>query len=206
MSVSATTDLLIGQWRNSDRLRGAVQIFLDLVEEELESALDALARMRSLDTAEGYWLDAIGARLGIRRPLLTSREVPDIGDRWGYDSIGEPYGHAPFKGSEEHATTAPAGDDIYRRLIRARAITITGSPTIGTLRAALRELDSGATAEDRTDMTVDVRSDPAWPVRVAYRMGALPIPAGVRMRLGSGRNWGFDEAGDPFDRAGFEEF
>lgn len=203
MALATSTDLLIGQWRTAPRMRGVVRIFLDLVEEELEAAIDALSRMRSLDTAEGVWLDAIGSRLGVRRPLLTAAEVPELGNRWGFDAIGKTFDAAPFDSETAIPTSAPAGDDVYRRILISRGITIIGSPTIGTLRAALAAIDPAATAEDRTDMTVDIRAEPGWPVVLAHRLGALPIPAGVRIRLGTGADWGYDDAGQPFDRSGF---
>ena len=71
MALEASTDLLVGFWSGSPRLRGSIDAMLDPLRDDVLPALDRLQLMRAIDDAEGVWLDYLGVRYGLRRPSTT---------------------------------------------------------------------------------------------------------------------------------------
>ena len=65
MPIEASSDLVIGQWADSDLLRSAIDAPIDALKEEVLTAFEQLQLMRHIDTAEGVWLDFLGRRVGI---------------------------------------------------------------------------------------------------------------------------------------------
>ena len=195
--VSASLDLFVGQWRSSPRLRGVVSGALDILREEIEKPLAVLERMRRLATAEGVWLDYIGARLGLPRPSTTQGATDP---RFGFDSAGVGFDQAPFAGADVNAARAPLGDTAYRGLLQARARTVLADGTETAFRQAVEEIDPTATVLDRRDMTARVVTETPWLLQLADDLGALPRPAGVEVEYGGRDRFGFDRAGQPFDQ------
>ena len=70
MAITASSDLLIYQWRAAPLMRGMTQGMIDVVKNEVETPTNRLMRMWDIDKAEGVWLDFLGLRVGIERPLI----------------------------------------------------------------------------------------------------------------------------------------
>lgn len=196
----ASTDLLIGQWRNSENLKAAIQIYLDVIRTEIHEPRQRMRAMRLIDSAEGVWLDYLGVRLGIRRPYTS-----EIGDdpRWGFDAAGVGFDLAPFRGAAINDAVFALPDVAYKRFVKARAITVLSDGSFGAFEAAAAEIDANASVSDRLNMTLWVVTDNRWQFELADQIRALPRTAGVRIIYRDRERWGFDEAGRPFDAGVF---
>ena len=192
---------LIGQWQGSTRLINLLGAFEEAANDELESPLDYLEIARGLETAKGVWLDAIGTRLGIERPYTSET---GRSDRIGFDSAGEPFDSAPFRGDAVNDSLFPLPDTIFRRILCARAITLFAAGTFGDFEAAARKIDPQAAVIDNYDMTLRVISAVPWQLELADQEGALPRPAGVAVTYADRSRLGYDSAGLPLDQGVFE--
>ena len=178
-AMEAGTDLLISQWQNAFRLRTQIQIFLDIVKEEIIDPMNRLQLMKRIDTAEGIWLDYIGERLGIIRPWVAVSIMDD--PRFGFDDAGTGFEQGRFADAISALNPrAPAGDRFFRNLLRARVITIRADGGIGDYLRSIREIDEMATIVDNHDMTVTITTTRQTDLEVAERVEAIAIPAGVR--------------------------
>ena len=180
MTLEATTDLVIGQWFDSPRLRAAIDAPVDVANEDVVPAFDRITLMREIDSAEGVWLDYLGVRVGIRRP--TQRD-PSMDDRLGFDMAGEPFDQAPFRGDVISDAVYPLNDEMFRRFIKARAILDLGDGTFQTFSKAVRTIDPGAAVQDQRNMTVRVVTSLSTFLELADEVGALPRTAGVLIAL-----------------------
>lgn len=196
MKLQTTADLLITQWRDKPKIRALVQIWLDVLQEEIGDPLAQIREYLSIDGAEGVWLDHVGERLGVRRPWADSTAV----GTWGFDAAGTGFDQGPIEGLEPLEVQAPTGDDLYRRILKARAITLVSSGTLEEMRRAVKLIDPGGIAVDVQDMSFRVTTSCPTEVRLADQLGALPHPAGVRMEVVAGGAFGFDDAGVGFDQ------
>ena len=171
--------------------------------EPLETSLTALDRiklMRSIDGAEGVWLDWLAARLGLTRPATSD---PSADPRFGFDDAGDPFDNQPFRGDAVNDSFYPLPDSLFRRLLRARAILILGDGTTATFGRAVRAIDDGAQVTDNRDMTVRIVTTQEELFELADSAGALPRTAGVLIIYADPERFGFDAAGQPFDNAPF---
>ena len=113
MALEATSDLVIGQWVDSPRLRAAIEAPIDAIREEVLPAFDRLTLMRHIDTAEGVWLDYLGVRVGIRRPATTD---PSADLRFGFTGPTQSRGFdtVPFSGDAANAAVYPLPDGVFQ--------------------------------------------------------------------------------------------
>ena len=193
--VTASSSLLIGQWRNAVKLKALVDKFSAVLREQIEAPLDAVMGQRRIETARGYWLDCIGRTLGLGRP-----SVEDTGTRFGYDSAGSGFDQAPFAG---HAGKAPLGDTAFRKLLRARAIAVSADGALDTFTRAVREIDPSAAVHVIAPMSLVCVTVATVLCELADAVGALPRTAGVRVQYVGPGSFGFDLAGVGFDQAPF---
>lgn len=200
MPAPATTlDLLLGQWQESPRLRAMAQVWLDMLEE-VRGVLRQVEQVRLPDQASGVWLDYIGRRLGLPRPSTTDRATDR---RFGFDDAGTAFGVAPFRGDAANDARYPLSDIIYRRMLKARALTLFGDGTLATYRSAVLAMDPGASVRDNRNMTVRVVTSQRWVLELADAAGALPHAMGVSIEYADRGRFGFDDAGVPFDQGPF---
>ena len=198
--LEATSDLVVGQWAESPRLRAAIDAPLDTIAEEVFPAFDQLALMRHIDTATGVWLDYLGHKVGLNRPATTD---PAQDERFGFDEAGEPFNQAPFEGNAPSEAVFPLPDEAFRVLVRARATLVLGDGTVATYAKALRYIDPAAAVLDRRDMTIRVVTAQPRLLQIAENAGALPRTAGVRVEYEDLNRFGFDGAGVGFDQGPF---
>ena len=200
--LSASLDLLIGQWVDSPRLRNLIDAFLDRLRKQALPAIERLALMRLIDKAEGTWLDHIGSRLGLRRPSTTS-----IADdkRMGFTGVIQARGfdQVPFAGREENEAVFPLPDAMYRRFLMARAILLFDDGTTQTYSRAVQSIDPAATVQDDRDMTIRIFTDTAAYLMLGDQVGATPRTAGVNIRYLTQSSFGFDSAGIGFNQVPF---
>ena len=179
IDTAANASLLIQQWRDSPRLRALAEAVLEVVEEELVSPLAALERQMDFDTAEGVWLDHIGARLGLRRPATLATEF----DFFGFEGSGGVGFHQGIFATVNPALSprVPVGDEYYRRLLRMRAEVLLGDGTVDALDRAIGNVFPGAAHQDHGDMTVTLAGVPTDDAlrEVIENAGLQPGVAGV---------------------------
>ena len=189
--LTASTDLLIDQYQLplAPQLNTMLGIFVSAAESQIE-AMNEMERMRRVDEAIGVWLDRIGERIGLARP-----SVIDQGTAFGFDDSGVGFDQGRMRDDAIIQPRSPAGDALYRRLIKARAWAILGYGNAEYMRRAVREIDPTAILIDLDDMSFRVSTARGADILLADQVGALARPAGVRMRVVDSGQFGFDDAG-----------
>ena len=176
MTTPVLADILIGQWRAAPRLRGVVDTVLQPILDDAVSAKQRIEVMKDVNEAIGVWLDRLGRTVGVERPA-TSDPAADI--RFGFDLAGAGFDQHPFRGDAANDAVYPLPDAIYRRFVKARAVTVLSDGTFATYVKAVRLIDPNATVVDNRDMTVTVTTALQSLVELADGIGALPRTAGV---------------------------
>ena len=195
--LSASADLLIDQWHDPQApvLNRMLRIFLDAVQEGVLLASDEYEEMRHLSSAAGIWMDRIGERLGLERPTIV-----DQGVAFGFGDAGQSFDQARMADAGPVQPLSPVGDELYRRLLRARALRLLTYGSLEYLRAAVAEIDPEAVVLDLDNMSFRVTTGRTEDMLLADRVQALPRPAGVRMVVVSTGLFGFDDSGVAFDQ------
>ena len=171
-----STDLLIGQWRDSTKLKQLIDIGLESYKFYVLDSLDYLRRQQRIETAEGVYLDYIGERMGIIRPYIT-QSLTD--DRFGFAPGTFGFDQAPFKGGPNTDIANALSDIEFRKILRARGILLFGDGSLDTLERASLALDEDAIVIDNYDMTVTITTNISWFFNVALMVDALPKNVGV---------------------------
>ena len=202
MAIITTSELVIGQWAGSPKLRALIDIGVDPLRTNVVTALERLKLMRSVETAEGVWLDYIGLRVGLRRPVTAD---PAADERFGFEGPSQSRGFdlAPFKGDVANDAVYPLNDGLFRKFIKARALLVLGDGTFATFAKAVKLIDPGASVQDKRNMTVRVVTSIRSFLELADSNGALPRTAGVMIEYADRGRFGFDNAGVSFDQGAF---
>lgn len=172
---------VISQYANSP-------ILLQLIDN-MAQYIDPTARLNEffalvwdIDTAQGWGLDVWGRILGVGRIL----QVP-IGEYLGFvqQDEAETFDHGPFYGGGTTTANFPLSDNLYRRLLLAKALANITDGSIPSINQILINLFPGygnCYVIDNLDMTMVYRftgilSD--TDSTIAVQSGVLPKPAGV---------------------------
>jgi len=172
-----TSDILIQQYRGGD-VAELVDALGALVDARLRDAVESIEG--SLDpSVGGVWLDHIGQRLGLPRPLVLAVAF------FGFDDAGVGWGQAPYVSpATRHASRVGVADAIYRMLLAARGRYILGGADGETLTAVLDILYTDFRIDDpgTLDVTLHIPTDvdPTLQAAVTASMDEiLPRAAGV---------------------------
>ncbi len=201
-AILASTDLLIGQWRNSPRLQAVINIGIESFRDRVEAPRQRLQAMGRIDEAEGVWLDNLGRRYGLMRPWTSEGNIGDD-PRFGFDSAGVGFDQAPFRGEAENDAVFPLPDGLYREFIKARIVLDLSDGSIMDFGKAVNLIDPNAGFRDNHNMTVTVFTHLRWVFELAQAAEAIPLTAGVRMIIQDRGRFGFDDAGVGFDQGPF---
>ena len=173
--------LLISQWLRAPRLSALAQGVLEVVDRHLVRPLSELEAKGRIETADGVWLDYIGERLGITRPAVMGTEFSA-----GYFGFAGSEGVGFDQGIFATVNPAlsprvPAGDTLYRKLLRLRALELLADGSVSALEVAVREVFPALSYQDLAGMEVAVHGAPVdLAILVVVReTGAWPLPAGV---------------------------
>ena len=199
-TLQSDLDLLIGQWQGSEKLGALIQVYRDIVVEDIIPAFETLRDMRKIESAVGVHLEYLGRRLGVGRP---STADPSQDSRFGFDDAGTGFDQAPFRGARANDAVYPLPDAVYRQFLRARAITLLSDGSIEALKASIHAIDPGAAVQDRRNMTVRVVTDRRAFLELADDRDCLARNAGVELDFADRGRFGFDDAGVGFDRGPF---
>lgn len=182
MPLSTTVDRFVSQWADATRLRTLGQIWLDTLRTEIVEPTEAIQAQRSLETAEGVYLDRIGDLLGCPRPALAV--ASDQSDVFGYDGAGVGFDQGRMADESGFGDPVePIADAIYRPMLRARRTTILGDGSVESLETAARHIDASATVEDGFDMTVTITTTMKPVMDLAVKCRAVGAPAGVTLTV-----------------------
>lgn len=137
LDVRDNAALMIPQYEGT-KTQDAAEAFLSVVQRSL---VEPAAEMESvLDDMYGFMLDEAGARLGFARP-----EVPGDLEYWGFAPEDSGFGRGVLSSSTNptpaHLPGAPAGDDQYRRMLKARGVVLrSAGGTRAEVSAAVERL------------------------------------------------------------------
>ena len=188
------TSVLLTQWDSAPRLKGIVDEVLVPMRDDALSSLARLQEMQDVDRAEGVWLDRIGLRLGVRRPFTADQTLVNY---FGFDKAGVPFDASPFRGNQASELTFPLPDVHWRKLIKARGVTVYGDGTYRAFTVAAKHVDPSVTVSDNRDMTVSVTTSELTLIRLAHSYNCLPLPAGVAITFAEHSaeriSWGAEE-------------
>ena len=84
-------------------------------------------------------------------------------------------------------------------MIKCRAVLVLSNGNFENFKKAVLLLEPGAIVIDNRDMTVTIRHDDPWLIKLADEYHALPRTAGVRIIYAASKPFGYDDAGTPFD-------
>lgn len=191
--MEASASLLITQYRDSPNLKTFIGVLLAAVENKLMRATQEIERMRDIDSAEGVWLDYIGERMGVTRPLINSND-----STFGFDLAGSGFNQDRIKDSVEFDSKVLSGDEIYRKILKARSVTYTGYSKISDLENSIQKIDSRALAFDNNNMGCRITTDDVATMKIAKNSNSLAITAGVNVSIVDKQRVGFDNAGRGF--------
>ena len=183
--ITATPEELITQWIDAPRLRAFINEITLMFDELLMQPLEYLEQQIGIDTASGYWLNAFGNRFGMNRPLVTRSSFTQFGFR-GDDDAGS-FDQSSFDTLESFLVpTEGIGDEVYRALLKMRAMALITSMTLPFMQDAIREVISDATLEDVGDHSVSINfggTDALLQTIVEDNQEFLPRPAGISFEI-----------------------
>ena len=144
----------------------------------------------NIDSAQGYGLDLWGRILGVGRVL----HIPIPGDYFGFDEATDafPFDEGIYYGGTTLTENYYLSDDVYRRLLLAKAlsnITDGSIPSINRILMALFPDYGNCYVIDNLDMTMVYRFDQdlsAPDNAIAQQSGVLPKPCGVSATYSQG--------------------
>ena len=177
MTTPVLADILLGQWQQSPRLRGVVVPTCCNPSLPMRWRLPTKSsgcKTLTKRSAFGLIISACGWALNGRQ-----RPIP----HWtrGSGSTLRARVSISIRSVETLPTTQciPLPDAIYRRFVKARAVTVLSDGTAATYVKAVRLIDPTATVVDNRDMTVTVTTALQDLLELADGIGALPRTAGV---------------------------
>ncbi len=183
--MEASTDLLISQWRDAEKLKKVLQIWLTVLEEEVAGIFPQLEGVLAVAGASKGWLDALGSRLGVSRILITVNSAAQYFGFEGSGNVG--FDQKPFEGVLQALNAKQMlGDIRYSEVLRARGREITAN---GSMEAFEEVLDAagveGYTITDNYDMTatITVGAEEEEKLEELQASGVLPVPAGVDVEI-----------------------
>ena len=165
----------------------------------------------NINTAVGYWLDVWGIIVGIDRYL----QVPSNNDFFGYQEStdAQPFNNGVFYNGTQPTDTYALSDDIFRRVLIAKAMANIASCDAFSLNAILTYFFSGrgrCYITQPANMTMNYIFEfwlEPWEKALSTNRKIFPHPAGVLVNALElpEELWGFNEAFDaqPFNNGIF---
>lgn len=132
--IDTALERLLNQFEDAEDMIEMFRAIFNRIAEA-DALLEGLLLNRWLDTAEGVWLDIIGAIVGVPRPvgevdpsiIFTYRAETDVNDpNKGYGTLPQVNEVGLYNSIYGLSTNEPASDDEYRQRIRAK-VAVTGA-------------------------------------------------------------------------------
>lgn len=150
------------QYSDSEKFKGFLTAFLDEFQY-LQDQNELLATMRTLDNSQGVQLDGLGEIIGLERPS----EPIELAGIFGFVNDDEALGFGTTTDSEvggnwlsvNSITTQPIGDNLYRLLLRARAVQNRISMRVDETTSLISFMFSGARVRYFLEENLEPRYD-----------------------------------------------
>lgn len=177
------------------------------VEQDFQDFYDSFW---NIETATGVWLDIWGVIVAVDRYL----EIPAVEEYWGFKEKPDlPFNQGVFYNGQQATNTYALGDDVFRRVIIAKAMANIAACDAFSLNAILSFFFDGrgkCYVTQPGSMVLNYVFEfylEAWEKALFTQNKIFPRPAGVlvtALELPE-ELWGFDEATDyqPFDQGVF---
>ena len=129
--IDTALQRLLNQFDSSTKLKDLLRAIFNRIAE-VDSLLEDLLLKRWIDTAEGVWLDIVGDVVGADRPfgevdpaiIFTYKAIADPNDSdKGYGTLPQTNLVGLYSTIGGLLTDEPATDEVYRKRIKAKAIT-----------------------------------------------------------------------------------
>lgn len=174
---------VLSQFANAPRILTILEGFNQAVDP---SALidDWYDNVWNVQTAVGWGLDVWGRIVGIGRVLQISDQ-----EFWGFSQgspTSQPFDQAPFYNGGQTTSNYAMADDVYRKVIMAKAASNITDGSITSINAILMTLFEGRGScyvHDGNDMTMQYIFEFApttVDLAVVLSSGVIPRPSGVQ--------------------------
>lgn len=179
-------DTIASQYANSPRLM--------LIIQELHNAIDPTKNIQdfynmvfNLQTAQGFGLDIWGRIVGVGRKVPLQDPNAKV---FGFQatpasSIFSPFNVAPFRPDSSGFSTYSLPDNLYRKLIIAKAlanIILATAPNINKLLKVLLNTPSVYLLTGIMSAKYQFRGKlSAFDRMIVFKLGLLPEPCGVKV-------------------------
>ena len=181
IATGQRADLLVLQWQGT-KLRPLLDAYLRTIFDKLVLPLQALEF--TIDEAEGWQLDVIGARIGFPRPTSRATDVPVF----GFEGAGAPvvgFDQGYFRSVDERLSPSRGiNDGQYKRLLKMRGKLLFSRYTIPEMDSAVQEVIAHAVYQDHGngDLTLYVGTEQT-PNDLALYAPLWPRPATVLLTV-----------------------
>lgn len=202
------------QYAASKKLTAILSTFEDVIN--LEKFTDIfLTQVWDISTAQTYGLDVWGKVVGVSRYLEVEEEADYLGFGEALTTTEEGYPQpldvSPFFNELTPTSVVKLSDDIFRKLILAKAFSNITDATIPAINKFLLMLFEGrgrVYCTDNRDMTMNLVFE-FYPTTaeqaIIKKLDIMPIPSGVDVHLvlAPTPNFGFAEDAYPADDGTF---
>jgi hypothetical protein len=216
----AISERVISQYDGSAKLKAVIDLFESVLRSGIGSpSADLLPEMTI--KAQGYWLELLGKRFSMIRPVLPDVETPiffglvegEAGDPT-YDTNGKAtFAQAPFVPDGQGGGLLGkvlASDEAYGNLISMKVGSLRTDGTQDSVNQILHGAFFGSYVVDNQDMTMSVfiratgsENDVSI---IMNNPDLIPRPVGVGMTVTQYDGiFGFDGNGVGFDQSSFGE-
>ena len=185
--IRGAPENLITQWKDAPKLKAFLQEIALMFDEMLMKPLDQIREnCMDIDSAQGVWLDCIGKRFGIRRPLVSN--TPGLFGFQDVDGNTDPtaktFDQGLFNSLDELLLPlSPVGDEDYRLLIKMRVKSLISQMTLPHMSAAVHAAVPDAVFDDAGAGSVSLNMGGVSPSLLNILRDNLPKPAGIGVSI-----------------------
>jgi hypothetical protein len=139
---------LATQYRNSEKLKGMISLYISELTEAPVAIFEALALL-NLDHATGWALDVLGAVLGLPRPFIDGEAFEYFGfdgdpTAIGFGDVNDPAAGGRFASVFSSLVgQVPLEDEDYRPLLRAKSVKNQGDASPENVLAVIAAAFTG---------------------------------------------------------------
>ena len=179
-------DTIASQYANSPRLMLIIQELHDAIDPT-KNIQDFYRLIWNLETAQGAGLDIWGRIVGINRnvPLQNPTEALFGFYTSSPEPLYTPFNNAPFRSDSSGFSTYSLPDNLYRKLIIAKAlanIILVTAPNINKLLKILLNTPSVYLLTGIMAAKYQFRGKlSAFDHMIVFKLGLLPEPCGVKV-------------------------
>lgn len=197
-SVMNKEDFLIWQYRKKPKASETIKAICSETKNTFQNIID-LAKILSIDEAQGFALDLVGRHVGISRVLNQAIAKEYFGFLGSISSLGFAQGEF-YRYGDSLSGSVRLTDSDYRFFIKAKILKNYQDGTIGNIVDSVRYLfGANSNVVDNQDMTmnllVNIKNMNSLILYAVSRLDICVRPIGVMYRyiiLTSDRPFGFD--------------